>query len=190
LIQETDGKILTLPVSRRDHMQGAWSAVVTLVEYGDYACSRSGQAYTVVKQSRQRLGVELRFVFRHFPISRLHPQAQHAAEAAEAAGAQNKFWEMHDILFEHQHALENGFLVEYADKLGLDTTKFLRDMAQHAYVERVCEDFQSGLHSGVNSTPTFFLNGVRHEVLWDVETLLAAVEEAAASQEDGAAPPQ
>jgi protein-disulfide isomerase len=179
LRQERDGKILTLPVGQQDHIRGPLSAAVTLVEYGDYECSHSGQAYTVVKENRQRLGSRLRFVFRHFPISQIHAQAQHAAEAAEAAGAQNKFWEMHDMLFEHQQALENGYLVEYAASLGLDTTKFLRQMSQHIHADRVRENFQSGMQSGVNATPTFFINGVRHDVPWDAETLLATIEEVA-----------
>jgi protein-disulfide isomerase len=145
---------------------------MTLVEYGDYECSRCGRAYSVAKRVQQRLGDRLCFVFRNFPIREIHPCAQHAAEAAEAAGAQNKFWQMHDRLFEHQQALANGFLVEYADKLSLDTTRFLRDMSQHVYSDRVREDFTSGTQSGVHGTPTFFINGVRHDGLWDVESLV------------------
>jgi protein-disulfide isomerase len=160
------------------------------VEYGDYECAHSGQAYRIVKENQQRLGSRIRFVFRNFAISQTHPRAQQAAEAAEAAGVQNKFWQMHGALFEHQQALENGDLVEYADKLGLDTTRFLRDMAQHIYADRVYEDFMSGMRSGVSSTPTFFINGVRLDHPWDEETLLTAVEAAAASQEEGDDLPQ
>ena len=188
MLQEGNGKIgkmLTLPVGSRDHIRGSQSAAVTLVEYGDYECERTGHVYTALKENHHRLGCSVRFVFRNFPINQMHLHAQHAAEAAEAAGAQNKFWEMHDALFEHQQALENGFLVEYADVLGLNTTQFLRDMALHVYAERVREDYESGRQSGVDRTPTFFLNGMRYEDAWDVERLLAAVEEAAASHEDG-----
>jgi protein-disulfide isomerase len=183
-LPERDGKILTLPVGQRDHIRGSLSAGVTLVEYGDYECSHSGQAYTVLKTNQQRLGNRVSFVFRNFAISQIHARAQNAAEAAEAAGAQNKFWQMHDMLFEHQQALENGYLVEYAEALGMDITRFLRDMSQHLHAERVHEDFMSGMRSGVNGTPAFFINGVRHDDPWDVETLLAAVEEAAASQKE------
>jgi protein-disulfide isomerase len=183
-LPERDGKILTLPVGQRDHIRGSLSAGVTLVEYGDYECSHSGQAYTVLKTNQQRLGNRVSFVFRNFAISQIHARAQNAAEAAEAAGAQNKFWQMHDMLFEHQQALDNGYLVEYADALGMDITRFLRDMSQHLHAERVHEDFMSGMRSGVNGTPAFFINGVRHDDPWDVETLLAAVEEAAASQKE------
>jgi protein-disulfide isomerase len=171
-------KILILPVGPRDHIRGPVDAEVTLVEYGDYECSRCGQAHSVARRVQQRLGDRLRFVFRNFPIREIHPCAQHAAEAAEAAGAQNKFWQMHDRLFERQPALENGFLVEYADKLSLDTTRFLRDMSQHTYADRVREDITSGTQSGVHGTPTFFINGVRHDGLWDVESLVAALEAA------------
>ncbi len=184
MTQERGGNLLTLPVGPRDHVQGPLSAVVTLVEYGDYECSHSGQVYTVVKATLQRLGSRVRFVFRNFPISQIHARAQHAAEAAEAAGAQNRFWEMHDTLFEHQQALEHGYLLEYADALGLDTTRFLREMAQRLYADRVYEDFMSGMRSGVNGTPAFFINDMRHDDTWDAETLLAAVEAAAAPQKE------
>jgi protein-disulfide isomerase len=188
--QERDSKILILPVSLHDHRRGTLSAAVTLVEYGDYACPQSGQAYTALKENWDRLSPRLCYVFRHFPLNATHTQAQHAAEATEVAGAQNKFWEMHDTLFTHQQALENGFLVEYAVALGMDTTRFLRDMSQHVYADRVREDLQSGMRSGVQSTPTFFINGVRHDKLWDIEALLAAVEEAADSANDSTASPQ
>jgi protein-disulfide isomerase len=186
MTRETANTMLELPVAVRDHTQGPASALITLVEYGDYECSRCGQAHAVVRETRQRLGDRMRFVFRHFAMTQLHRHAQHAAEAAEAAGAQNKFWEMHDTLFTHQETLENGYLVEYADALGLDTTRFLRDMAGHVHAERVREDLKGGMRSGVDGTPTFFINGVRHDGPWDVERLLAAVEGAAASREEDA----
>ena len=179
--QDEDLNLLTPPVGERDHAHGPQTAPMTLVEYGDYECPYCGQAYPIVQEIQQRLGDRLRLVFRNFPLTQVHPHAQHAAEAAEAAGSQGKFWEMHDYLFEHQRALDDGHLAEYAATLGLDTTQFSQDMSEHAYVERVREDFLSGIRSGVNGTPTFFINGVRHDDAWDVETLLAALEDAAYS---------
>ncbi len=169
---------LTLPVSERDHIQGPADAAVTLVEYGDYECPHCKRAYPIVKQIQRRMGRRLRFVFRNFPLRESHPHAQHAAEAAEAAGAQGKFWEMHDLLFERQFALEDESLIEYAGDLGLDVPRFREDLAEGAYAPRVREDFRSGVMSGVNGTPTFFVNGARHDDAWDVEPLLAALERA------------
>lgn len=167
-----------LPIGRVDHVQGLQTATVTLVEYGDYECSRCGQAYAAIKESQKEWGNELCFIFRNFPISQIHREAQHAAEAAEAAGAQNKFWEMHDVLFENQAALENGFLVEYADKLGLDTLRFLHDVSQHIFANQIREDFLSGIRSGVNRTPTFFINSVRYDEQWNPDTLNTAIHQA------------
>ncbi len=150
--------LLTPSVSERDHAQGPATAAFTLVEYGDYHCPQCAQAQSWVKDLQARLGDRLRFVFRHFPSHGLPP---HAAEAAEAAGLQGRFWEMHDVLFKHHTALGNGHLVEYADGLGLDTGRFLRDMAAHTPAERVRLDAASGARSGVRDTPAFFVNGVR-----------------------------
>jgi protein-disulfide isomerase len=172
---------LTLPVGKRDHIQGPADAPVTLVEYGDYECPHCKRAYPIVKEIQRRMGRRLRFVFRNFPLRESHPHAQHAAEAAEAAGAQHKFWEMHDVLFERQFALEDENLIEYADELGLDVTRFRKDLAEGVYAPRVHEDFRSGVSSGVNGTPTFFINGARHDDAWDVEPLLASLERAAAT---------
>ena len=170
---------LTLPVGTRDHVQGPADAAVTLVEYGDYECPHCGRAYPVVREVQRRLGAKLRFVFRNFPLSEGHPHAQHAAEAAECAGAQGRFWEMHDTLFEHQGALLDRDLVEYAAAIGLDPVKFEDDLRTHAYKSRVREDFISGVRSGVNGTPTFFIDGVRFDDSWDVETLTDALTAAA-----------
>jgi protein-disulfide isomerase len=170
---------LTLPVGERDHARGPADAAVTLVEYGDYECPHCGRAYPIVKAIQQRLGRRLRFVFRNFPLRESHPHAQHAAEAAETAGAQGKFWEMHDRLFERQFALEDDDLVEYARELGLDAERVREELAGRVYEPRVREDFRSGVASGVNGTPTFFVNGVRHDDAWDLETLLAALQRAA-----------
>jgi protein-disulfide isomerase len=169
---------LTIPVSDRDHSQGPADAPVTLVEYGDYECPYCGMAYPIVKALQERLGDRLRFVFRNFPITTVHPHAEHAAEAAEAAGAQDRFWEMHDYLYEHQQALEDGDLAAYAEAVGLDVERWVREMEGQAHTDRVRADFMSGVRSGVNGTPTFFINGRRHNGSYEFEVLLAAVEAA------------
>jgi protein-disulfide isomerase len=149
---------LTLPVIRgRDHIQGPDTAPITMVEYGEYECPFCGQAYYIIKQVQERLGDNLRFVFRNFPLTQIHPNAQNAAEAAESAGAQNKFWDMHDCLFEHQQALGVEHLVQYATMLGLDLNQFVYDLSNHVHSPRIREDFLSGVRSGVNGTPTFTL---------------------------------
>jgi protein-disulfide isomerase len=167
---------LTPPVTDRDHIQGSADAPVTLVEYGDYECPHCGAAHPVVQKIQARLVDRMRFVFRNFPLTESHRHAQHAAEAAEAAGAQNRFWEMHDAVFEHQNALDDKHLAQYAGKVGLDIARYEREMHEHTYQPRVREDFISGARSGVNGTPTFFINGIRHEGPNDFEGLLAALE--------------
>jgi len=167
------------PVGANDHVEGPAKAPVTLVEYGDYECPYCGEAYPVVKALQKRLGDQVRFVFRNFPLAEAHPHAEHAAEAAEAAGAQGKFWEMHDLLYENQDALEDGDLVRYAQALHLDVPRFVKEMEAHAYIERVRADFSSGVRSGVNGTPSFFINGARHDGPFDLGSLLAAIEEVA-----------
>ena len=170
---------LTLPVGKRDHVRGPADAAVTLVEYGDYECPHCGRAYPIVKAIQQRMGPKLRFAYRNFPLRESHPHAEQAAEAAEAAAAQGKFWEMHDRLFERQFALDGEYLIEYAGDLGLDVARFRKELTSGAYAPRVREDFRSGVLSGVNGTPTFFVNGVRYDDSWEFEPLLAALEEAA-----------
>jgi len=170
---------LVLPVSERDHLRGPAAAPVTLVEYGDYECPYCGQAYYAVKELERLLGENLRFVFRNFPLTTVHPHAELAAEAAEAAAAQGRFWEMHNQLFENQQALEGEDLAGYADLIGLDLPRFIRELTEHRYAGRVREDFLSGVRSGVNGTPTFFINGVRHNGSFDLDSLLAAIEGAA-----------
>jgi protein-disulfide isomerase len=165
-------------VGANDHIQGSAKAVVTLVEYGDYECPYCGEAYPIVKALQKRLGDQVRFVFRNMPLAEAHPHAEHAAEAAEAAGAQGKFWEMHDMLYENQDALEDEDLARYAKALHLDVPRFAKEMEGHAYFERVRADFSSGVRSGVNGTPSFFINGVRHDGPFDLRSLLAAIEEA------------
>jgi protein-disulfide isomerase len=173
--------VLTMPVAEdRDHIQGPAEAAVTLVEYGDYECPYCGAAYPIIKQVQARMGERLRFVFRNFPITTSHPHAEQAAEAAEAAGAQGSFWRMHDLLYENQRRLRDQDLRAYAEQLGLDLELFDRELADHVHAERVREDFMSGVRSGVNGTPTFYINGVRHDDSYEIETLLAALEQAAA----------
>jgi protein-disulfide isomerase len=171
---------LTLPVSEdRDHIQGPAEAAVTLVEYGDYECPYCGAAYPIIKEVQERMGERLRFVFRNFPISTSHPHAEQAAEAAEAAATQGRFWQMHDLLYENQQRLGDEDLRAYAEQLGLELESFVQELAEHAHANRVREDFMSGVRSGVNGTPTFYINGSRHDDSYDVETLLAALERAA-----------
>ena len=167
---------LILPVGKRDHTLGGETAAITLVEYGNYECSHCAQTERIVKELRQRLNGELRFVYRHFPRGQFHSATQRAAEAAEAAGAQGKFWAMHRLLLEHTHKLDDATIALCAATLELDMPRFLYDLTQSVYAERVREDFQSGLRSGVNGTPTFYINGVRHDDYWDVDTLLTAIE--------------
>lgn len=173
---DNDSARLSSPVTDRDHIQGTTHAVLTLVEYGDYECPHCGRAYPIVKEVQRRLGPQLRFVFRNFPLAQIHPHAQHAAEAAEAAAAQGRFWEMHDALFEHQRSLDDRHLSQYAVSVGLDLERFQQELTAHTYASRVREDFLSGVKSGVNGTPTFFINGLRHDDDWDVETLTQALQ--------------
>jgi protein-disulfide isomerase len=170
---------LTVPVSDRDHILGPETAPVTLLEYGDYECPDCGKAFFVVKELRQLAGDVLRFTFRNFPLMQKHRHAERAAEAAEAAGAQGRFWEMHDTLFGRRQALGDAHLIEYAALLKLDTERFRSELAGHTYAARVGEDIASGIRSGVQATPTFFLNDIRYPGAHDVESLLAAVEHAA-----------
>ncbi len=146
----------------RDHVRGAPEAPVTLVEYGDFQCPYCGEAYPVVNELRARFGDQLRFVFRHMPQAGLHPRAQAAAEAAEAAGAQDRFWEMHDRLFNHQHELSDAELRNHAAAIGLKVERFDRELQERLHAAHVRADYQSGVRSGTPSTPRFFVNGVIH----------------------------
>jgi protein-disulfide isomerase len=173
--------VLTVPVSEdRDHIQGPADAAVTLVEYGDFECPYCGAAYPIIKEVQARMGDRLRFVFRNFPITTSHAHAEQAAEAAEAAAAQGRFWPMHDLLYENQRRLRDQDLRGYAEQAELDVERFDSELAEHAHAARVHDDFMSGVRSGVNGTPTFFINGVRHDGSYEVEPLLAALEQAAA----------
>lgn len=167
---------LTLEVSERDHIQGPVTATITLVEYGDYECPLCGEAYPMVKRLQKQLGERLRFAFRNFPLTTAHPHAQNAAEAAEAAAGQDRFWEMHDLLFENQKHLGESHLIRYARRLGLDETRLQRELSEHTHASRVREDFMSGIRSGVNGTPTFFINGVHYWGSYDFDVFLRVLQ--------------
>src|SRR5258706_10919707 len=142
------------PVNNKDHIQGKNTAPLELVEYGDYQCPYCGHAYPIIKNLQRKLGTDLKFVFRNFPLSEIHPDAFNAAIAAEAAGLQHKFWDMHDIIFEHQQELDSGSLFFYAKTIGLDIERFKNDTGEDKVIAKVEKDFESGLRSGVNGTPS------------------------------------
>jgi protein-disulfide isomerase len=169
---------LKTPVGPNDHAMGSADAPVTLLEYGDFQCPYCGQAYPIVKSLQKRFGTKLRFVFRHMPLKNAHPQAELAAQAAEAAARQGQFWQMHDALYEHQAQLGPEFVVNTAGRLHLDVAAFERDLVSADVQARVQHDFMDGVRSGVNGTPTFYLNGTRFDESWDPETLGAAIEAA------------
>jgi protein-disulfide isomerase len=170
---------LTPPLSDRDHVLGPANAPVTLVEYGDFECPYCGMAHPIVHSILRQLGDELLFAFRQFPFIRIHPHAEHAAEMAEVAGARGKFWLMHDLLYKSQEALDDRSLVSYAARIGIDPERAAAALLSHRFADRVREDFVSGVRSGVNGTPTFFINGVRHDGSWDEASLLSALHSAA-----------
>jgi protein-disulfide isomerase len=168
-------KLLTPRVGASDHVLGRPDAPITLVEYGDFECPFCGRAFPEIKALLHDLGSKVRFVFRHFPLVEQHPHAETAAEVAEASGAQGKFWEMHDLLFRRQAALESEQLLAYAGELKLDVPRVARELQGHMHRDRVRGDFQSGVRSGVSGTPMFFINGRRHEEPGDARTLRAAL---------------
>ncbi len=168
---------LTVPVGPQDHMQGGKDAPVTLVEYGDYQCPYCGSAYPIVKAVQKKLGKKLLFVFRNMPLSQMHPHAELAAEAAEAAAEQGKFWEMHDALYENQDQLGAELVVALSERLGLDPQRFAADLRSGKFREHIKKDFNGGVRSGVAGTPTFFINGERFDGDWsNEESLLAALQ--------------
>lgn len=168
--------MLEPPVSARDHFEGSADAPITLVEYGDYQCPHCGAAHHVVKRLQRMLGGRLRFVFRNFPITGAHPFAMVAAEAAEAAALQGKFWEMHDQLFENQTQLDPAILPSWAAEVGLDLEKFGAAIRLGELRQRIKEDRRSGIASGVNGTPSFFINGTRFDGPPVYDSLVAAME--------------
>ena len=174
---------LRTPVGPDDHVLGPSDAPATLVEYGDYECPYCGQAHPILQALRERLGDRMRLVFRNFPLAELHPHAVHAAEAAESVAEQagnDAFWTMHDTIYEHQRSLDDAHLVRYAAAAGADPGRVEADLGSLAHEERIRADFVSGVRSGVNGTPTFYINGERFEGDWtDVSAFAAALEEAA-----------
>jgi protein-disulfide isomerase len=170
---------LANPVNQNDHVLGPPDAPVTLVEYGDYQCPYCRSAHFVVEQVRAHLGDQLRFVFRHMPLTQLHSQAEMAAEAAEAAGLQGKFWEMHRAIYEHQNELSAQMLTALAERLGLDMERFTNDLLTQRMRPRVKDDFMSAVRSGAAGTPSWFLNGERYNGKYDEGPLTEALEMAA-----------
>ncbi len=171
---------LLVPPSTQDWMQGVLSAKVVLVMYGDYQCPRSADVYKVIKAIKRELSASfgedyLCFIFRHFPQIQIHPHAQRAAQAAEAAAVQGQFWSMHDTLFIHQQQLENGYLVEYANDLGLDIPQFLKDLSKQVHIDRINEDIEGGIQSGVTTAPALFINNIRYTGRWKMTELMTAI---------------
>jgi len=173
---------LKTPVTPEDHVQGPESAAATLVEYGDYECPHCGRAHPIVKRVQKHFGKGLRFVFRHFPLTEIHPHAESAAETADFGGAHGKFWEMHDGLFENQDRLGGPLYLELARDLALPPAQLQQALEEGKYKDRVRADFSSGVRSGVNGTPTFFINGIRHDGPFDYESLVLAIDEAIGRQ--------
>jgi len=167
-----DATRLLIPIDANDHVYGPESAPYTLVEYGDYECPACGELFNIIRNLQTTLGDRLRIVYRHYPLSGIHPRAQEAAEAAEAASQQGRFWQMHDLLFQNQSALQPKNLLAYAENLKLDTGRIRQELKKRVYEDRVREDFRSGVQNGVFKTPGLFLNGVRHDGAWDRDTLL------------------
>ena len=168
---------LTEPLGTHDHIQGAVDAHVTLVEYGDFECPYCGAMYGVIKKVQAALGPKLRFAFRHFPLTEMHPHALHAAEFAEAASTVGRFWDAHDTLYENQAALKDTDLARYAAHLGVHERE-LSGAFEGSHDEHIQKDFQSGLRSGVNGTPTLFINGYRYDGNPDADSLLEALRTA------------
>ena len=178
----TPGARLRQPVGEGDHIEGPEDALVTFVEYGDYECPHCRQAHSIVNELQGLLGDQFRYIFRNFPITTVHPNAQLAAEAAEAAGAQGKFWEMHDALFQTEGPLEKEKILQLATDLELDMERFQMELDEQVYAERVREDFLDGARSGVNGTPTFFINGRQVVGAVPYDTIRQTIEEALASR--------
>lgn len=179
--QDSHFNQLFVPPSQRDHYQGTLNAPVILVEYGNYQCFQFREVHQLIQAIQQHFNSGLSeknsicVVFRHFIEHSIYPQAQKAAAAAEAAAAQGQFWQMHEMLFSHQEALGNGYLVEYANDLGLDICQFLQDISKKVHVDRINQDIESGHRSGVVTAPALFINGIRYRGRWNIEQLMAAI---------------
>ena len=174
--EDTNDLLLLNPVHDWDHIRGPADARFTLVEYGDYQCPDCGRLFEILQGVQQEFGTRLRLVYRHYPLSGIHKHAEMAAEAAEAAAAQGRFWEMHDLLFQNQDALEQKHLLRYAGQLELDVDRARRELKQESHLERVRQDFIAGVQNGVNGTPGLFLNGVRQPGAFDRPALIAMLK--------------
>lgn len=189
--QPLDLSRLLLPIQPDDHVRPDTELPITLVEYGDYQCPECGRLFTELENLQRELQLTLRIAFRHYPLSGIHPQAQLAAEAAEAASAQGHFWEMHDSLFRNQSALKKKDLARYAEQLGIDAKRFSEELKNHVYADRVRKQFKLGVQNGVYSTPGLFVNGVRFSnpvpgIRSHIETLVAQLPSAATELTTGA----
>ncbi len=169
-------------VSENDHIDGKKDASIELVEYGDYQCPYCGEAYPIVKHIQEQLGRNLKFVFRNFPLKKIHPDAVMAAVASEAADLEGKYWEMHDLLYENQRRLNPHSLLDYANELKLNMDEFENDLVDPRLEKKVMDDFYSGLRSGVNATPTFFINGKKYDDNWRSEKFLEFLRMSVAKQ--------
>jgi protein-disulfide isomerase len=167
---------LSVPVSAKDHIQGDPDAPCILVEYGDYQCPSCGKAYPIVQRLQKHFGKRMAFVFRNFPLTQMHPFAEPAAETAEFAAAHHKFWEMHDLLYEHQNRLDGNLPAELSQQLHLDPEELRKALQSRQFEARVKADFSSGVRSGVNGTPTFFINGQRHDGSYDYGSMVEAID--------------
>ncbi len=176
---------LKVPVAPADHVLGDEHAPVTLVEYGDYECPHCGRAHPIVKAVRKHFGKQLRFVYRHFPLTQIHPHAESAAEAAEFAGANEHFWQMHDGIFENQDRLSIPLLAELAEELELSADDLPAALESREFAPVVKAQFLGGVRSGVNGTPTFFINGYRYEGLPEFEDLVEAIDAVLVEQQGG-----
>jgi protein-disulfide isomerase len=167
---------LKVPVTPSDHIRGSSTAPVTLLEYGDYECPMCGAAHPIVEELREHFGENLRFAFRNFPLTEVHPHALAAAEIAEFAGSHQRYWEMHDGLFEHQEQLGPELYVALAQALGLSTNALDRSLEANEYLAKLRDDFRGGVRSGVNGTPCFFIDGTRHDASWAFDDLAEAID--------------
>jgi protein-disulfide isomerase len=168
--------MLKIPVTSKDHIQGQENAPVVLVEYGDYECPHCGHAYPIIQRVQKHFGDRLAFVYRNFPLNQIHPNAEAAAETAEFAGDHQRFWEMHDAIFENQRSLSPQLLLALAVKFDLSEVELEQALGNGQYTQKVKSDFIGGARSGVNGTPTFFINGDRHDGPFEFEDLVAAID--------------
>lgn len=176
---------LKIPVGPADHALGDENAPVTLVEYGDYECPHCGRAHPIVQAVKKHFGKQLRFVYRHFPLTQVHPYAEPAAEAAEFAGVNGRFWEMHDAIFDNQDRLSVPLLTELAQEFGLSPEDLASAFQAHEFARQVKDQFMGGVRSGVNGTPTFFINGSRYEGMNEFDDFVEAIEAARAQHPTG-----